>query len=115
MTSITCNKCHQEFEFSEEEMNWFAEMGFKNPKKCKKCKDLQKNKKVYTYTPSQKELELKEKMLAAERSKKVHNRMTNAFGALEEDEPEEQQVRVMKWADNEDEEMDWSKPIKWLK
>ena len=114
MSSITCNKCYQEFEFSEKERNWFAEMGFKEPKKCKKCKDFQKNKKVYTYVPSQRELELKEKMLAAERSKKVQSQTTNAFGALEEEEPKEQQVRVMKWGED-DEKMDWSKPIKWVK
>ena len=113
---IECNVCFQKFEFSEKERNWFAEMGFKDPKKCKKCKGHQKNKKTYTYTPSAKELHMKELMKNAEKKNKVSNKVMNKFDILsEEDVKEVVSVEVKKrWADD-DEGIDWSKPIKWCK
>ena len=60
---------------------FFAEKGFPPPKKCKKCKDFQKNKKVYKYTPSQKELELKEKM--DKKMEVVKAIKTNRFAPIE--------------------------------
>ena len=60
---------------------FFAEKGFQPPKKCKKCKDFQKNKKEYTYTPSQKELELKEKM--NKKMEAVKAVKTNRFAPIE--------------------------------
>ena len=82
---------------------FFAEMGFQPPKKCKKCKDFQKNKKVYTYTPSQKELELKEKMKNKSETKTVikTNRFSG-FNIVEENEPVVESVVTkpkMSWAD----------------
>ena len=117
-STITCKCCFKEFEFSEKERNWFAEMGFKEPKKCKSCKNNQKNKRTYTYTPSKKELELKEKMRASVVVKEKVVR--NVFDVLgEEDEAVEEEVEVKSnssWSDSveDDERMDWSKPIKWV-
>ena len=111
-STITCNKCFREFEFTEKERNWYAEMGFKEPKKCKKCKDFQKNKKVYTYIPSQKELELKEKM-KTKTTNKAQSHTVNVFNVLEVDELGELK-QPKKWGED-DGVMDWSKPIKWAK
>ena len=63
---IECKKCFQKFEFTEREKNWYAEMGFKDPKKCKRCKDIEKNKKTYSYTPSKAELQRKEALTQKE-------------------------------------------------
>ena len=116
-STITCNKCFKDFEFSDKERNWYSEMGFKEPKKCKKCKDLQKNKKVYTYIPSQKELDIKDKMRKREVVKeKVIRNVFDVLGDEEVDEEVDEVKSTNSWSDSVDdnEVMDWSKPIKWL-
>ena len=107
MTSITCNRCFQIFEFTEKQQIFFAEKGFPAPKKCKKCKDNQKNKKEYTYIPSQKELELKEKM--DKKMEVVKAIKTNRFSPIKLNETIIEEItNIVKsgknWADNVEEE-----------
>ena len=119
MTSITCNKCfHEIFEFTDKQQMFFAEKGFPPPKKCKKCKDFQKNKKVYTYTPSQKELELKEKMKNKSDQKKViKSNRYSGFNIVEETESVMESITTkqkMSWADIvEDEETNMNTKRSW--
>ena len=119
MTSITCNKCFQIFEFTDKQQMFFAEKGFPPPKKCKKCKDFQKNKKVYTYTPSQKELELKEQMKNKYEQKSViKTNSFSGFNIVEENEPVVERIVTkpkMSWADmvEEEEEMNMNSGKSW--
>ena len=104
---ISCNKCFVEFEFKEKEQHWFAEMGFEAPKKCKSCKKNQKTqKRDYTYTPSAKELELKEKM--DKKKSKKNGLVKNVFDVLNEEEVKVEVVEVVEvkksWADMVEEE-----------
>ena len=107
---ITCNKCFMQFEFKEKEQQWFAEMGFEAPKKCKSCKKNQKTpKRDYTYRPSAKELELKEKM--SKKKQKKNEVVKNVFDVLNEEEEvkvEKEVVKVIEvkksWADMVEEE-----------
>ena len=107
------------FEFTDKQQMFFAEKGFPPPKKCKKCKDFQKNKKVYTYTPSQKELELKEQMKNKYEQKSVikTNRFSG-FNIVEENEPVVERIVTkpkMSWADmvEEEEEMNMNSGKSW--
>ena len=118
MTSITCNKCFMTFEFTEKQQMFFAEKGFPAPKKCKKCKDNQKNKKVYTYTPSQKELELKEQMNKKfEQKTTIKSNRFAGFNIIEENESVNENVitkQKMSWADMvEDEERNMDNKRSW--
>ena len=120
---IECNKCFKKFEFSEKERNWYAEMGFKDPKKCKKCKGLQKNKRTYTYIPSKEELQRKDAMRTT-KTTKTKNTMNNTFNVLNDDNEqvviEDSRVQeVMKsgnWCDvvEDGDVMDWSVPVRWV-
>ena len=97
---------------------FFAEKGFQPPKKCKKCKDFQKNKKEYTYTPSQKELELKEKMKNKSDQKKViKSNRYSGFNIVEETESVMESITTkqkMSWADIvEDEESNMDTKRSW--
>ena len=125
---IECKKCFQKFEFTEREKNWYAEMGFKDPKKCKRCKDIEKNKKTYSYTPSKAELQRKEAMRTAKTNNKKTLNGLNMFSML--DEVNEQVIveqvvveqvvpNVIKssnWCDmvDNDDKMDWSVPVRWV-
>ena len=125
---IECKKCFQKFEFTERERNWYAEMGFKDPKKCKRCKDIEKNKKTYSYTPSKAELQRKEAMRTAKTNNKKTLNGLNMFSML--DEVNEQVIveqvvveqvvpNVIKssnWCDmvDNDDKMDWSVPVRWV-
>lgn len=120
---IECKKCFQKFEFTEGESNWYAEKGFKVPKKCKRCKDAEKNKKTYSYTPSKAELQRKEAMRTAKTNNKKTLNGLNMFSMLDEVNEEvvvEQVVpTVMKssnWCDmvENDDKMDWSIPVRWV-
>tara|TARA_B100001758_G_C18409578_1_gene614640 strand:- start:1717 stop:2082 length:366 start_codon:yes stop_codon:yes gene_type:complete len=119
---IECKKCFQKFEFTERERNWYMEMGFKDPKKCKSCKDAEKNKKTYSYTPSKAELQRKEAMRTAKTSKRTAGGL-NMFSMLDEVNEEEEAEQVVpvvmkssNWCDmvESDDKMDWSVPVRWV-
>lgn len=40
---IKCQDCGEEFDFSVNEQNFYAEKGFTEPKRCKNCRDARKN------------------------------------------------------------------------
>ena len=117
---IQCNKCFQKFEFTDKERNWYAEMGFKDPKKCKKCKDFQKNKKTYNYIPSKKEIQIKEAMRMAKTNNKTTSEQNifNLLGEVNEEVSVVPEVaKYSNWGDvvENGEEMDWSKSVQWVK
>lgn len=115
--TIECQKCGSGFEFGVGEQMWYVEKGFPAPKKCKNCKRLEKNKKTYTYTPSKREIELKNTMITNQQDTKKSKKM-NMFDVLgeenEENEVIEKVVEKVKekksWADMVEEEEDmWNK------
>ena len=40
--TISCQDCGNEFIFTEEEQNYYAEKGFQDPKRCKPCRMARK-------------------------------------------------------------------------
>ena len=40
----TCKECHKAFELDSRTVKWFAEKGLKVPKRCKDCRDKNKQK-----------------------------------------------------------------------
>jgi CxxC-x17-CxxC domain-containing protein len=43
--TLTCADCGNQFEFSEEEQNFFAEKGFADPKRCPDCRSAKKDQR----------------------------------------------------------------------
>ena len=41
--TLTCQDCGNEFEFTAEEQNFFAEKGFGDPKRCQACRSAKKD------------------------------------------------------------------------
>lgn len=40
--TLLCVDCKAQFQFTEGEQKWFTEKGFKDPKRCRPCRDARK-------------------------------------------------------------------------
>ena len=41
--TVKCKDCGDNFVITADEQKWYAEKGFKEPKRCKSCRDARKN------------------------------------------------------------------------
>lgn len=51
--TLTCQDCGNQFEFTAEEQQFFADKGFEEPKRCKACRNAKKQAKRANFTKVQ--------------------------------------------------------------
>ncbi|MCM1315578.1 MAG: zinc-ribbon domain containing protein [Muribaculaceae bacterium] len=49
---IVCKQCHQEFELTDSDIKFFTSRNLNIPKRCKKCRDINKFRKNNSYEQS---------------------------------------------------------------
>ena len=102
----TCKTCGMTFEMSMGEVEWYKMKRFPEPKKCKSCKNVEKEKKErYRYVESEKERKLK--MTMKNKSEKKEKRGVYDVLMMEEEvKPKEIKPKEVKkcWADMVEEE-----------
>ena len=122
-----CKSCGMTFEMSVGEVEWYKMKGFPEPKKCKGCKNVEKEKKErYRYVESEKERKLKMMMKSKSEEKKEKRGVYDVLMMEEEMKPKEEEVRPKEevrpvevkkcWADmvEEDEMMDMVLRKSWV-
>lgn len=50
--TIHCTDCCMPFEFSEKEKSFYEKHNFAPPKRCKKCRELRRNRNSFDTAPS---------------------------------------------------------------